>query len=151
MSDFRGKVVRMDISSDNCFWCNVQAGYIPPLYTTYRDRDLVVVTVFTETYAGVVPFATVGACATAAAAWAGTDDDAPILCDTDRNGDGHGDVSWQYWHSGSYPPPEDCGGTPQNFYIDQGGTIYDFVCGAELSTTTMEGKIINEVNPEFCE
>jgi len=151
MSDFRGRVVRMDISSDNCFWCNVQKGYIPPLDTELRDRDLSVITVFTQTYGGVIPFASIEACATAAAAWAGADDDAPILCDVDRNGDGHGDVSWQYWHSSAYPAPEDCGGTPQNFYVDQGGVIYDFVCGAELSTTSMRANVINEVNPETCE
>lgn len=151
MSDFRGKVVRMDISSDNCFWCNVQSGYLPAVERKYRDRDFRIVTVFTQTYAGVIPFATIEGCATAAAAWAGTDDDAPILCDVDRNGDGHGDVSWQYWHSGSYPVPEDCGGTPQNFYIDQGGVMYDFVCGAELSSTGIEAAIAAEVNPETCE
>jgi hypothetical protein len=99
----------------------------------------------------VTAFATVEACATAAAAWAGEEDEAPILCDVDRDGDGHGDVSWQYWHSSGYPVPEDCGGTPQNFYIDQGGVIYDFVCGAELSTTTMRDNVIGEVNPETCE
>lgn len=152
MSDFRGKVIRMDISSDNCFWCNVQAGYIPPLDTNYRDRDLQVLTVFTETYGGVVAYATEAACATAVAAWAGTTDEAPILCDVDLNADGHGDVSWQYWHTVMpSDPANDCGGTPQNFYIDQGGTIYEFVCGGELSTAGMEARIINEINPETCE
>ncbi len=146
MSDFRGRVVRMDISSDNCFWCNVQSGYIPPLDDELRDRDLTIVTVFTESYGGVTAYATLEACATAAAAWAGTADEAPILCDVDRNGDGHGDVSWQYWHDAS-----DCGGTPQNFYIDQGHVMYKFVCGAELSTTTMRNAVIGEVNPETCE
>ena len=141
----------MDISSDNCFWCNVQAGYLPAVDDAYRDRDLRIVTVFTQTYAGVVPFATLAECATAAAAWAGDVDEAPILCDVDRNNDGHGDVSWQYWHSSSYPLPEDCGGTPQNFYIDQGGVMYDFVCGAELSSTGIGDKVASEVNPETCE
>ncbi len=151
MSDFRGRVVRMDISSDNCFWCNVQADFIPPLDVLYRDRDLTVLTVFTETYGGVVAYPTESACATAVAVWAGAVDEAPILCDVDLNADGHGDVSWQYWHTASVPAPNDCGGTPQNFYIDQGGTIYDFVCGGELSTAGMEARIINEVNPETCE
>ena len=146
MSDFRGRVVRMDISSDNCVWCNVQSSFIPPLDAELRDRDLTIVTVFTETYGGVKAYATEAACATAAAAWAGANDDAPILCDVDRNGDGHGDVSWQYWHDAS-----DCGGTPQNFYIDQGNVMYKFVCGAELSTATMRNTVINEVNPESCE
>jgi glucose/arabinose dehydrogenase len=151
MSDFRGRVVRMDISSDNCFWCNVQAGYLPALDAELRDRDLTIVTVFTESYGGVTAFATIEACATAAAAWAGEEDEAPILCDVDRDGDGHGDVSWQYWHSSGFPAPEDCGGTPQNFYIDQGSVIYDFVCGAELSTPNMRDNVIGEVNPETCE
>ena len=91
------------------------------------------------------------ACATDGAAWAGTADEAPILCDSDHDGDGIGDVSWQYWHSGALPPPQDCGGTPQNFYIDQGSVIYDFVCGADLSSAGIAGRILPEVNPETCE
>ncbi|GEM_PF-3792949 len=152
MSDFRGNVVRMDVSSEDCFWCNVQKGYIPPLDQSYRDRDLRVITVFTQYLAGITAYANEADCAAGAAAWAGANDQAPILCDVDLDSDGHGDVSWQYWHPAMPTDPvNDCGGTPQNFYADQGGVIYDFTCGAELSTTTMEAKIINEINPETCE
>ncbi len=159
LSDFRGKVVRMDISSDNCFWCNVQASFMPPLDVNYRERDLKIITVFTELYSWsdgsnswpTKAYTDSGACAADIAVWAGTEDDAPIVCDSDLNADGIGDVSWQYWHSGALPAPDNCGGTPQNFYIDQGGTIYDFLCGAETSTAGMEAKIINEINPESCE
>lgn len=152
ITDFRGKVIRMDISADNCFWCGVQAGFLPDLDAKYRDRDLVALTVFTQSYGGVVPYPNEATCAAAIAAWAGVNDDAPILCDVDLNGDNHGDVSWQYWHTiMPTDPANDCGGTPQNFYIDQGGTIYDFVCGGETSLASMESRILGEINPETCE
>ena len=145
LSDFRGKVVRMDISSDNCIYCKFQSQFIGPLDIDYRDRDMAFITVFTQSYGGVTPYANEAACAADVALWAGASDAAPILCDTDLNGDNHGDVSWQYWHQ------PDCGGTPQNFYIDQGNVIYNFTCGGELSRSSMEVKIVPEVNPETCE
>ena len=145
LSDFRGKVVRMDISSNNCVYCKLQSAYIGELDIDYRDRDMAFVTVFTRSYGGVTPYTTEAACAADVALWAGATDAAPILCDTDLNGDNHGDVSWQYWHQA------DCGGTPQNFYIDQGNVLYNFTCGGELSRNSMEVKIVTEVNPETCE
>ena len=48
----------------------------------------------------------------------------PIVCDIDSDGNGHGDATDQGWSVA-------CGGTPQNFYIDQGFRNYDFVCGGE--------------------
>jgi hypothetical protein len=159
MSDFRGKVVRMDISSNNCGYCKIQAGALPAVDEMFRDRDYMAVTIFTRyhhwedgnqdvwpTYA----YTNMADCATDVAAWSPSEE-SPIFCDTDHNGDGIGDVSWQYWHSSSLPPPEDCGGTPHNFYIDQGGTIYEFVCGAEFSSSGIALKVMNEVNAETCE
>ena len=43
-----------------------------------------------------------------------------MLCDIDANGDGFGDISNWY---------DQCNCAPQNFYIDQGGVIYNYVAG----------------------
>jgi hypothetical protein len=145
MSDFRGRVVRMDLCSEDALWCSVQSDYLPAVDLQYRDRDLVIVTVLTESFTGAGPFDTLEECATAAAAWAGSSgQETPILCDTDLDGDNHGDVSWQYWDAA-------CGGVPQNYYVDQGHTIYQFVCGAELNSATINAQVAAEVNPETCE
>lgn len=148
ISDFRGRVVKMDISSDNCFWCNVQADQEPVNDTKYRDRDFLFVTILTQSYAGVTPIPPAN-CASVIGDWASRHSThTPILCDTDLNGDNHGDVSWQYWHPGT--GTESCGGTPQNFYVDQGNVLYSFVCGAQLSGD-VESRIATETNPETCE
>ena len=71
-----------------------------------------------------------------------------MLCDVDLDGDTRGDVARQYWHLANEPEP--CGGSPQNFFIDQGGVIFDFICsfapGSEVATL-----IEPEVNAETCE
>ena len=68
----------------------------------------------------------------------------PILCDVDMNGDGRGDATMTYWR-------DQCGGVPQNIYIDQGHVIYKRVCGGELAASTIINTISPEVNPRTCE
>ena len=71
-----------------------------------------------------------------------------MLCDVDLNQDGLGDVSNQLWHGAIGDEP--CGGFSQNFFIDQGGVIFDYGCsftpGSDVTTI-----IAPEINPEFCE
>ncbi len=145
MADFRGSVVRMDISADDCFWCNVQAGYLNAVDAQYRSRDYREVTVFTLSYTTLEPVPP-AQCASYISAWANDHNlDGPILCDVDHDANNRGDVTWQYFETAT------CGGTPQNFYIDQGHVIYDFVCGAELSSSGIAARVAPEVNPETCE
>jgi hypothetical protein len=147
MSDMRGLVVRLDISALNCFWCGIQANYIEAVHVEYGARDFLPVTVMTSSYAGITPIAP-GDCAAEIQGWADSHGETgPILCDTDLDGNNRGDVSDQMWVTGA----EGCGGTPHNFYIDQGHVIYDFVCGGELSSSAIAGHIIGEVNAETCE
>lgn len=144
VGDFRGRVVKLDLSADNCFWCNVQADQEAANDTKYRDRDFLFITVLTLTYALTDPIPPAN-CATVIGGWASRHSSkTPILCDVDMNGDNRGDVTAQYWHA------PDCGGTPQNFYVDQGNLLYNFVCGAQLSGD-VDNAIKNEVNPETCE
>ncbi len=145
IADFRGWVVRMDISADDCFWCNVQADYNHEIDQKYRARNFTNLTIFTKTYHGLVPYASPEECAAAISDWATRHNEInPVLCDVDMDGDGKGDVSMQYWHQ------DDCGGTPQNFFISQGNVIYDFKCGG-ITGATVEGLIQGEVDEETCE
>lgn len=145
IADYRGKVVKLDLTANDCFWCQVQAGQESTNDALYRDRDFLYVSIFTRYLATLAAYPDAASCAADIAAWAATyGQDTPILCDVDLNGDGHGDVTWEYWHQ------SDCGGVPQNFYIDQGNEIYDFVCGAQLSGD-VQSLIQNEVNPMSCE
>ena len=85
-------------------------------------------------------------CAALIENWANVHSDiSPIVCDVDRNNDNKGDIIWQYWQQAG------CGGVPHNYYIDQAGVVYQFVCGGEVNPASIEAKIINEVNPETCE
>jgi hypothetical protein len=145
MSDFRGKVVRLDLSADNCYYCNLQAPFAAQVENDYHARDFIAVTVLTLSYSGV-PAIPPSACDAYITGWANEHGvNGPILCDVDLDGNGRGDVTWQYWHQAG------CGGTPQNFYIDQGHTIYQFICGGELSYAMIQSRIFLEVNPETCE
>jgi hypothetical protein len=152
MADFRGKVVHLDISADNCFWCNVQADSYGPIDQTYEQRDFARLTVFTKSYQTLETY-TEEECGPAIADWSNRHVEyGPVLCDVDLDGNGQGDVTRQFWHNSSEPehPGEECGGTPQNTFIDQAGVIYDFSCGGTLGGT-VETIILPEVNPETCE
>jgi hypothetical protein len=110
----------------------------------HHARDFIGITVLTLSYSGVPPIPS-SSCASYIEAWASNYNvHGPILCDVDNNGDNHGDVTWQWWNYA-------CGGTPQNYYIDQGHSNYTFVCGGELSEGTIYSRIANEINPESCE
>lgn len=147
LGDYRGKVVRLDLSAYDCFWCDVQADFVHPLDVKYRDRDTIFVTVFMKSYTNWSAYPNEAECATGISAWAAANGEtSPILCDVDLNADGKADAAWQW-----YVPGPTCGGTPHNFYIDQGHVVYKFVCGAELSSATIEGAIAAEANAESCE
>jgi glucose/arabinose dehydrogenase len=142
MSDFRGQVVRMDISATDCGWCDIQADLFHNLDIKYRDRDMRFVTIMMRSYGGWTAIAP-SECASRIETWANNNNElGPILCDTDLDGNGKADVAAQL-NTGC--------GTPTNFYIDQGHVIYDYVCGAELSSSGIEARIAGEVNPETCE
>jgi glucose/arabinose dehydrogenase len=143
LDDFRGQVIRLDISADNCFWCDVQADYIHGVYDDFGARDFMPITVLTLKYAGIQPIPP-EQCATVIGDWAArNNEDTPILCDTDHDNDNRGDVSDQWWNS-------TCG-TPQNNYIDQGHVVYEFKCGAELSEAAIAGHLVGKINDETCE
>jgi hypothetical protein len=145
LSDFRGKVIRMDISALNCTYCRQQAVIAAKIEDKNHSRDFVAMTVLTHSFVGAPPIPP-EMCASEISTWAtlyGVN--GPLFCDVDRNGDDHGDVSWQYWWGPT------CNGTPQNFYIDQGHTLYKFVCGGELTYEQIFHNIHQEINPETCE
>jgi glucose/arabinose dehydrogenase len=144
LSDFRGKVIRIDVSALDCTYCQLQAPFAASVEHDYAARDMVGITIMTQSFTTLAPIPT-ALCGSRIAIWAnnyGVTN--PIVCDVDSNGNGNGDATDQWWRGG-------CGGTPQNHYIDQGFRPYSFVCGGELTYATIENQIINEVNPESCE
>ena len=48
LSDFRGKVVLLEFMTSWCPACKVEHGHIERLYETYRDGDLVIITISIE-------------------------------------------------------------------------------------------------------
>jgi hypothetical protein len=143
LSDFRGNVVKLDMSALNCYWCGVQAPLHWRLESKYKDRDFRMITVMTSNYLTLSPI-NPSECASRISAWADQYKELhPILCDSDLNGNNVGDVSQQIAQSGC--------GTPQNLFIDQGNVFYDFLCGAFLSEGEVEPLFTNELNPESCE
>jgi hypothetical protein len=143
MSDFRGKVVKTDLSATDCYWCSYQAFAHIPNDKKYRERDLQMITVMAYSYIGI-PAIPTGDCASEILFWSNTYKEIhPILCDTDLDGNGKADVSDQINQGGC--------GTPQNLYVDQGGMPYHYQCGAYGDWPTMEADLMDEVNPRFCE
>jgi hypothetical protein len=143
LSDFRGNVVKIDMSALNCYWCGVQAPLHAPLGAKYEDRDFRMITVMTSSYAGLTPISP-SQCASRISTWATQyKEHHPILCDSDLNNNNVGDVSQQIDQAGC--------GTPQNFFIDQGGFFYDYLCGAFLEGSEIEPMFTNELNPDSCE
>ena len=47
ITDFRGKVVRMDISSVNCIFCNQQAPFAASVEAQLHGRDVIGITILT--------------------------------------------------------------------------------------------------------
>jgi glucose/arabinose dehydrogenase len=146
-SDFRGKVIRMDLSALACPNCRIQAPIVAGVEAGHHARDFVTITVLNNLITGVPPIPPAN-CVTEVATWASSYGiKGPVVCDSDLNSDGHGDVAWQYYRDFD----QGCGGLPQNYYIDQGHTIYDYFCGKEVSDTLIYGKISGELNPDTCE
>ncbi len=142
LADFRGKVLKLALTSENCFWCEEEAKEEGAMDKQYRDRDFLFVSVFTLDY-GVwhVP-ASEAECQSMITTWANTyNTPSMILCDIDANGDGFGDVSNWY---------DQCNCAPQNFYIDQGGVIYNYVQGAQFSSD-VAAAIGPEINAPTCD
>jgi hypothetical protein len=132
----------MALTSENCFWCTVEAEDENAVDKQYRDRDFLFVSVFTLDY-GVwhVP-SSESDCQTRITNWANTyNTPSIILCDIDANGDGYGDISNWY---------DQCNCAPQNFYIDQGGVIFNYVQGAQFSAD-VTAAIGPEVNAPTCD
>jgi glucose/arabinose dehydrogenase len=141
LSDFRGLVVKLALTSKNCGWCQIEAQQEDPNDKAFRGRDFLFVSVFTVNY-GIWNVYTDAQCATEISAWANSyNSNTPILCDRDVNGDNYGDVSNWY---------DQCNCAPQNFYIDQGGVIYKYVQGAQFQADVASAVLL-EVNPETCE
>ena len=142
LADFRGKVVKMALTSENCYWCTVEAEDEGLVDKQYRDRDFLFVSIFTLDY-GIwhVPSSEAD-CQTRITNWANTyNTPSIILCDIDANGDGYGDISNWY---------DQCNCAPQNFYIDQGGVIYSYVQGAHVYDDVV-ASISAEVNAPTCD
>lgn len=150
LADFRGKVIRVDISAIDCFWCDKQAYCLPAREKTYGARDAEFITIMMKTYGRWDALAPAD-CASNIAAWQNTHKDTgPILCDVDLDGNGRADAAASI-------SPGSCG-TPENIYVDQGFVQYKYVCGAEeyqYGPITCSGAIgtslAPEVNAESCE
>lgn len=141
LEDFRGIVYKLALTSDNCFWCEVEADQEGVNDEKYGHRDFTFISVFTLAYSywTVVP---ADQCDDYISAWADAHNSkTPILCDEDHDGDGRGDATVQWDISG---------GAPQNFYVDQGNVMYHFASGAQFSGD-VESAILPEINPETCE
>jgi thiol-disulfide isomerase/thioredoxin len=147
LSDFRGKVIRIDYSATNCPPCQAQANVMHFVQEDFRDRDFIVISVMNLQYQTLTPIPP-ALCQSQIASWATVHQDvSPIVCDTDLDGNGLGDIIWQNWVNQG----QGCGGVPQNRYIDQGHVVYDFVCGGETSVAGISARIAGEINPETCE
>ncbi len=142
LSDFRGKVIRLDISAFDCFFCSQMAINFLPLDLLHRDRDLVIITVLMKSFGspGWTPYPA-AECQAGVAAWSqetdGRPEYHPVVCAT----------------SLAVPNQYDLGGcgTPQSFWIDQGNVMYQDRCGAGTNYPAERGWVINEINPETCE
>jgi hypothetical protein len=105
-------------------------------------------TVLNASLLGPIPFAAAD-CEAKVLDWSiRHNEHSPVVCDTDLDGDELGDISRQYVHLANEPEP--CGGTPQNFFIDPGGSIYAFKCSYTPGPEVVD-LIAAEVNPDSCE
>jgi len=146
LSDFRGKAMKMDLSAIDCYWCSVQAHFHWILEKQLAPRDLEIITVMHLSYSIAHPPIAPEDCAAEIEAWRFEHRETnPILCDTDLDGNGMADV-WEQLRG-----TEGCGGTPHNFYIDQGFVIWDFWCGASDNINDFLDILTPECNAETCE
>jgi glucose/arabinose dehydrogenase len=130
-----------------CPNCRIQAPIVAGVEAMHHARDFVAITVLNNLITGVPPIPPAN-CASEVATWASAYSiEGPVVCDSDLDGDDHGDVAWQFFRDFD----QGCGGLPQNYYVDQGHTIYDYFCGKEVSDTLIYGKISGELNPDTCE
>lgn len=140
LSDLRGKVIRLDISAQNCGPCQSQANAFENVEKYFADRDTVLVTILLNTYGSwdAIP---ASQCAKTIQDWVTAHESfSPVLCDVDEDGDGRADAA-NYISAGS------CG-VPENTYIDQGFVVYKYVCGGELSSKTIRDTLKPEAAPE---
>ncbi len=151
LEDFRGRVIRVDLSALDCPWCYRQTRCFDAVEKKVGDLDAVLVTIMMQhlSYWDAIPPAN---CASQIAAWqAAYGGSGPILCDVDLNADGGADAA----HQLAGP----CGGVPENFYLDQGQVQYKYVCGAEdwaepglkACSGLISVSLAPEVNPETCD
>jgi hypothetical protein len=136
------------------------AGYHGAVDRDYRDRDVIFMTVLVQSYTSLAAI-TPANCQNAILSWARSHNELyPILCDTDLDNNGQGDVITQLWHvddpaTGGAGEPADadweCGGTPQSFLVDQGNVMYGFLCGAYDALQPYYDMVSSEANPETCE
>jgi len=58
LSDFRGKLVLLNFMDTGCHWCKKEMPHLQKLYDQFKDRDFVIVVVFTDRRGAkaVVPF-----------------------------------------------------------------------------------------------
>lgn len=147
LSDLRGKILKLALTSENCFWCTVEAGQEDTVDKQYRDRDFLFVSVFTVNYGIWNVFKNSDdltdptSCGSHIKTWATNyNTKTPIVCDVDLDGNGYGDVSNFY---------DQCNCAPQNFYVDKGGIIYNYIQGAQFSSDVITN-IQNEVSPADC-
>lgn len=140
VADYRGKVIRIDISALDCYWCGVQADTFKNVEKYFADRDTVLVTIMMKSYGGWSAIAP-SQCESEIQNWVNSHDGfSPILCDVDENADGKADAANQI--------SKGTCGTPENVYIDQGFVVFDYACGAETSAATIRGKLKPEASPE---
>jgi glucose/arabinose dehydrogenase len=147
MSDFRGMVIKMDLSALDCYYCSVQAYFHFLLERNLAPRDLKIITVMHQTYGSGHPPIPPANCASEIQAWQLEHRERnPIVCDTDLDSNGTADV-YEQLHAAW----DGCYGTPQNFFIDQGFVLYDFWCGASTIVDPYLTTLEPECNPETCE
>jgi hypothetical protein len=143
LRDFRGKVLKVDISALNCGACATQASLARMIDIQYRMRDFMNVTIMLNSY-GDWSAISPDDCAAQINAWQEAYREiTPILCDTDLDSNGVGDVSEMLDTGGC--------GTPSNWFLDQDGVVFNFLCGAYSSPQPYIDIITPEINPETCE
>lgn len=141
LSDFRGKVYKLALTSENCGWCEEEAKEEDINDKKFRDNDFTFIGVFTLTYSSwnVCP---PSQCEAKITAWANSfNTKTPIVCDEDQDGNGKGDFTERLDRDG---------GAPQNFYVDQGGVLYQYEYGAQFAADVRVA-VINEINAEGCD
>ncbi len=142
LRDFRGKVYKLALAAKNCGWCELEVEQEDVVDKRWRDQDFTFLSVFTKDY-GVWHVFTEAECQAEIDTWVTNNNNpsTPIFCDEDFNGDTIGDYS---------DLMDQCNCAPQNFYVDPGGYIYNYVQGAQFSQD-VSNNVKNEVHAEGCD